>query len=272
VATGLMPSQGRADDQYRFRYHWVCLGGIMTGRRELHGGALLPEQIRRLRLRAQRLGSGPDDVVPRVADIVRDAAGIQAKEMPAAALSVRVRDAGLTAADIERALVDERSIVWIWGQRGTLHLLPAEDSGWLLPLLGPIFNRPSRRRLELGLDEETGARGVRAIWICWPAGDRLHAPSLPDTCRHGASRPPGKRWLTSYTGPRSKVSSAVAPIAAPSLPMSCSMIGSVPGVPCRERRPWPSLPTDIWRRMVRHGRKEDLVAWSGLPLRDARTG
>ena len=125
--------------------------------------ALPPEQVRRLRLRAQRLGSPPDDVVPRVADIVRDAAGIQAQEMPAAALSVRARGAGLKAADIERALVDERSIVWTWGQRGTLHLLPAEDIGWLLPLLGPIFNRPSRRRLELGLDEEIGARGVRAI-------------------------------------------------------------------------------------------------------------
>lgn len=56
---------------------------------------LSPEQVRRLRLRAQRLTPLPDDAALGVADIVRDAAGIQAQEMRAVALSVRVRGVGL---------------------------------------------------------------------------------------------------------------------------------------------------------------------------------
>lgn len=48
--------------------------------------------------------------------------------------------------------------------RHTLHLLTVEDLGWLLPLLGPIFIRASqRRRTTLGLDEETCARGIHVL-------------------------------------------------------------------------------------------------------------
>ncbi|HMA33773.1 MAG TPA: winged helix DNA-binding domain-containing protein, partial [Chloroflexia bacterium] len=39
----------------------------------------------------------------------------------------------------------------------------AADVRWLLALLGPIFDRPSRRRQELGLDIATCARGVEVI-------------------------------------------------------------------------------------------------------------
>src|SRR5205823_1421611 len=51
-----------------------------------------------------------------------------------------------------------------WGQRGTLHLLATEDISWLLPILGPVFIAASqRRRMELGLDEDTCARGIRIM-------------------------------------------------------------------------------------------------------------
>jgi hypothetical protein len=48
--------------------------------------------------------------------------------------------------------------------RGTLHFVAAEDLVWMLSLFGPAFIRASRkRRLDLGLDEETGERGVRLL-------------------------------------------------------------------------------------------------------------
>jgi hypothetical protein len=95
---------------------------------------------------------------------VRDLGGVQAQEPSAAALALRVRSSGLTAAEVERARVVERTVVRTWGMRGTLHLLAASDLGWLLPLLGPVFSQGSRRRrLELGLDDETTARGVRLL-------------------------------------------------------------------------------------------------------------
>jgi len=89
---------------------------------------------------------------------------VQAQDADAAALSVRARRAGLVAADVERARVQERSIVRTWCMRGTLHLVAAEDLGWLLGLLGPVFVKSSQRRgAELGLDEDTGARAIRAL-------------------------------------------------------------------------------------------------------------
>jgi hypothetical protein len=126
--------------------------------------SLSNDQVRLLRLRAQRLTPGTRDTVPGVAGLVRELCGIQAQDARAAALALRVRGAGLLAADVERARAQERTIIRTWGQRGTLHLLATDDLGWLLPLFGPVFIAASgRRRAELGLDEDTCARGIRVM-------------------------------------------------------------------------------------------------------------
>lgn len=118
-------------------------------------------QVRALRLRAQWL------LAPQAASVeavVKALGGVQAQDAAAAALAVRARLDRLVAADVEQALVEDRSIVRTWCQRGTLHLIAAEDLGWLLGLLGPVFVRSSRgRRAELGLDEDTEARALRAL-------------------------------------------------------------------------------------------------------------
>ena len=85
--------------------------------------ALSDDQTRFLRLRAQRLAPQPGVAVGDVAGVVQALCGLQAQDAPAAALGVRVRSAGLVAADVERARVEERSVVRTWGPRGTLHLL-----------------------------------------------------------------------------------------------------------------------------------------------------
>lgn len=126
--------------------------------------SLPPDKARLLRLRAQQLILRSPDNDTDAAAIVKGLCGIQAQDTLAAKLAVRVRSVGLTIKDVEQALVQERSIVRAWGPRGTLHLLAAEDIGWLLPLLGPIFIAGSRRRYkELGLDEDISARGMGII-------------------------------------------------------------------------------------------------------------
>jgi hypothetical protein len=126
--------------------------------------SLSDDQVRRLRLRSQRLAPRPRDGSVDVGRLVRDLGGVQAQESPAAALALRARRSGLTATEVEHARVTARTIVRTWAMRGTLHLLAASDLGWLLPLLGPVFSQGSRRRrLELGLDDETTARGVRLL-------------------------------------------------------------------------------------------------------------
>jgi DNA glycosylase AlkZ-like len=126
--------------------------------------SLSNSQVRLLRLRSQRLLPQSSNGVSSVTQIVKELCGIQAQELPSAALAVRVRSAALLAADVEQARVQERSIVRTWGMRGTLHLLATEDLGWLLPLLSPVFIAGDRRRrAELGLDEDTCARGMRVL-------------------------------------------------------------------------------------------------------------
>jgi len=126
--------------------------------------SLSGDQVRLLRMRAQRLTPQPPGTVAGVAPIVKDLCGIQAQDARAAMLGVRVRSADLLAADVEYARVQERTIIRTWGQRGTLHLLATEDLGWLLPLFGPVFIAGDRRRREeLGLDEDTCARAISVI-------------------------------------------------------------------------------------------------------------
>lgn len=102
--------------------------------------------------------------------MVRAAGPVQAQEPRAARLAFRARSRALTAADVDRARTEERSLLRAWCMRKTIHLIATEDAGWLLPLFSPAIIRWSRRRLaQLGLD---GRAQQRALGILQRAVDR----------------------------------------------------------------------------------------------------
>ena len=229
------------------------------------------DQVRFLRLRAQRLVASPADNVTRV---VKNLCGIQAQDAHAAALAVRVRSVGLAGGDVEQARVQERSIIRTWGQRGTLHLLATEDLGWLLPLLGPIFVAGDRtRRAELGLDEDTCTRGISAIRDILANQGALTRAELVEQ-------------LADRTGIRLEGQ------AAPHLLSRAALEGIVCLGPDRGTKPtyvliddWIEggahallLPRDAAcaelarRYLAAYGPAEpdDLATWSGLPMSDVR--
>lgn len=114
--------------------------------------------------------------------------GAQAQDAPAGALSLRPRldpSLGLTAADVETARVESRTLVRTTLMRGTLHLVATEDLPLLLPLCGDEYARGyTRRRLELGLDPQTAERGLELL-------DALlaeHGPLGRDPLREHLSR------------------------------------------------------------------------------------
>ena len=75
-----------------------------------------------------------------------------------------MRSKGLTAADVERARLEERSIIRHWVMRTTVHLFPVEDFGWLTPLFKDRIVSWSMRRLEaLGLTPAERDRALAAI-------------------------------------------------------------------------------------------------------------
>jgi len=125
---------------------------------------LSDDQLRFLRLRAQRLTPQYPGETIGVAQVVKEVCGIQAQDASAATLAVRSRSVGPVMTDVEQARVHDRTIIRTWGHRGTLHLLASDDIGWLLPLLGPAFVVGDRRRCEeLGLSEEICVDGMRIM-------------------------------------------------------------------------------------------------------------
>jgi hypothetical protein len=117
-----------------------------------------------LRLHAQRLNWPQNPITAPVSQVVEAVGGVQAQDVSAAGLSVRARCVGLTAAEVDKARQIDRSIIWTWALRGTLHFIAAADFYWMIPLLGPRFiagNRSRYRQLELS--EATLANGSRMI-------------------------------------------------------------------------------------------------------------
>jgi len=233
---------------------------------------LTPEQARALRLRAGRLAGLPPDDRAGVAGVVRALAGIQAQDFAAAGLAVRARSVGLTGADVTRARTEERSVVRTWALRGTLHLLAAEDVGWLTALLAPgCLAGDRRRRLALGLDDATCARAARLLRDALAAGGPLtRAEIVAALAAHGV---------------------ALEGQAAPHLLYYAAFSGLICGGPDRGAQPtyalladWappgPALPPDAAaaelarRYLAAYGpaAPADMAAWSGLPLAAVRAG
>ncbi|MFJ7777279.1 winged helix DNA-binding domain-containing protein [Streptomyces yangpuensis] len=117
---------------------------------------------RLLRARAQAIGDGVRE--DSVAAVLGRVLAVQAQDLPAAELGLRVRARGLTQEAVRRATDTERSAVRGWFMRGTLQLVPAADARWLLALFGPVHLALAARRLrELGLDEALCTRSERVI-------------------------------------------------------------------------------------------------------------
>ena len=232
--------------------------------------SLSDDQARRLRIRAQQLVAARTRSKRGVAQVVRDVCGVQAQDAAAAALSIRARRAGLVAADVERALAEERSIVRTWCMRGTLHLVAAEDVGWLLKLFGPIFIRSNRgRRAKLGLSDEVAERGVRALRSVLAKHGALTRAEIVEQLASHDIRLTGQ--------------------ARPHLLALAALQGVICYGPARGREPtyvllndWIERGVDLTAEQARAeltqrylsayapATPEDFAAWSGLALGDAR--
>lgn len=117
-----------------------------------------------LRCMANRLSAGPDDLPATPLAAVQAVVGLQAQDLPAALLSARVRSRGLTANSLRQAREVERTLVWTWSLRGTLHLQASEDARWLLPLLAPGLQAAHQSRFrQLGWDAENSLLGLKLL-------------------------------------------------------------------------------------------------------------
>ena len=120
-----------------------------------------PGSILRARLTAQLL-SGPAARDP--AAVAQRLLAIQGQDPRGARLAIRARTKGVTVAEIDRALTEERSLLITWLNRGTLHLVRSEDYPWLHALTTPpLLTGNARRLAQEGVTPDSAQRGVRVI-------------------------------------------------------------------------------------------------------------
>lgn len=125
------------------------------------GRTLSRDDVRRLRVAAQRLHRPKRS---SATELVRHLTGVQAQVLSAAGLALRARTEGLTGERVAEERVRDRSIVLTWAMRGTLHLITAEDYGWLVPLvLEPRVAHAHRRLRQEGVTAEQSEVAVGSI-------------------------------------------------------------------------------------------------------------
>ncbi|MFI5080505.1 MAG: DNA glycosylase AlkZ-like family protein, partial [Streptosporangiales bacterium] len=124
-------------------------------------GRPAPPSLAAQRLHAQLLSGAP---ARTVAGVTGHLLAIQAQDPRGARLAVRARTSGLLATDVDDALTADRSVVVSWLNRGTLHLVLAEDYWWLHQLTTPQLATGNARRLaQEGVPPADADRAVGVI-------------------------------------------------------------------------------------------------------------
>jgi hypothetical protein len=220
---------------------------------------------------AAQLLSGPPASDP--VDVAERLLAVQGQDPGGARLAVRARTAGLSAADVDRALTADRSLLITWLNRGTLHLVRSADYWWLHQLTTPPLLAGNARRLgQEGVSPDAADRGVRVVERSLERGGPLTRRQL------------GER--ISAAGVRTEGQALVHVLMLACLRGICvrgPMVGSEHAyVLVQDWLGAPPEPVDrdlalamlARRYLAGHGpaSDRDLAKWAGLPLRDARRG
>lgn len=121
-------------------------------------------EITALRLSAQRIAASGDLSTP--VDVVRWMLALQSQDFPGARWAIGLRLPGATGNDIDAALASG-TIVRSWPLRGTLHIVAAEDLGWMMDIAArrqAAWGAKRRRDLEI-TDEQLARAGDIAVGL-----------------------------------------------------------------------------------------------------------
>jgi hypothetical protein len=221
------------------------------------------------RLAAQLL-SGPPARDPVA--VTEHLLAVQAQDPRGFRLAIRARTVGVSAADVDRALTQDRALIVTWLNRRTLHLVRSEDYWWLHALTTPpLWTGNARRLAQEGVEPAAAQRGVGII-------ERALADEGPLTREQLRDR-------VAAAGVRTERQALVHLLEL------ASLRGLVVRGPVRDGRHCYALVHD-WlgpartvdrdsalaelarRYLAGHGPADDrdLARWAGVPLRDARAG
>jgi hypothetical protein len=210
---------------------------------------------------------------PRSAiELVRHLVGVQAQVSSAAALAFRARTVGLTSERVQHAREHDRSIVRTWAMRGTLHLVSAEDYGWLIPIVTePRAANAHRRLRQEGVSAEEAARAAGLIERMLENDGPLTRPEIAERLRRHRIRTDGQAiahlvWLAAANG-----SICFGPDRGAD--ESFVLVRDWLGEPVVMDRDAALIELAV-RYLTSHAPAEpaDLAFWSGVRINDARRG
>jgi Winged helix DNA-binding domain len=202
---------------------------------------------------------------------------IQGQDPRGFRLAVRARSAGLAAADVDRALTVDRSLLVTWLNRGTLHLIRSEDYWWLHPLLSPQLATASARRLaQEGVTPDAAQTAVAVIERALTSEGPLTRVQLRDKIAAAGVRTEGQALVHLLILAALRGIAVRGPMAGPvagrdhAYVLVRDWLGPAPARPDRDT----ALAELARRFLAGHGpaAEADLAKWSGLPLRDVRRG
>jgi hypothetical protein len=221
------------------------------------------------RCAAQLLCGGPAGSVEEVA---RRLLAIQAQDPRGARLAIRARSAGLAASDVDSALAG-RSVVVTWLNRGTLHLVRAEDYWWLHPLTTPQLRTGNSRRLaQEGVPPQDAERGVAAVEAALAADGPLTRSQLRERVAAAGVRTEGQALvhILLLASIRGIIVRGPAAGRDQAFVLARDWLGAPPPALGREA----ALGELARRYLAGHApaADRDLARWAGIGLRDARLG
>jgi Winged helix DNA-binding domain len=221
------------------------------------------------RLTAQALSGTP---LSRPVDVAERLLAVQGQDPRGARLAIRARTAGLSAADVDRELSEERSLLITWLNRGTLHLVRSEDYPLLQALTTPqLLTSCSRRLRQEGVSEKAAERAIETIERSLAEEGPLSGAQLKERLEAAKLRTAGQAFIH-----------LMFLAALRGISVRGPMVGKQHAYVLVRDWLGPQQPVDrdaalaelARRYLVGHGPADDrdLARWAGVPLRDARAG
>src|SRR5947208_2567529 len=232
--------------------------------------------IARVRLRNQQIAQ-QDFRSP--AEVIAHLGAVQAQEYAGGKWAIGLRLPNATEADIEGAIA-ERAIVRTWPMRGTLHFVPAGDVRWMLALMASrVVTGNAGRYRQLELDEGTFELAKDVLISALSGGNQLTRQALyrllvgagitlEGTGRLDSGQTRGLHILA-YHAQTGLICYGLHQGKQPTFALLDEWVP-----PARTLERDEALAELTKRYFTSHGpaTAPDFAWWSGLPLRDVRTG
>ena len=216
-----------------------------------------------------QLLAGPKARTPEA--VVERILAVQAQDARGARLAIRARSSGLTAATIDHALTETRSLVITWLNRGTLHLVSASDYWWLHALTSVRTITGNERRLrQEGVSPKQAVRGIDVVL----EAVRAHGPQTRDELRRAldAARVPTKGQALVHVLVAASLHHDL--VRGPMRGNEHAFVSAEAWLGPRPRTLERDDALALLARRYLEGHApagpEDLAVWSGLPITDAR--